>query len=412
MDNKISSTQPAGGELLLRQRVAELETALDQSNRELALLNRAAQAFMSTLNLDEVITLILEELRRLLGVMAYSVWLVDPKTKKVFCHQAAGPKSQIVRGWQLTQGAGIASWVAEHGQGLIVPDTRLDNRHFKEIDRQTQLEIRSILSVPLKVKQHVIGVLQMVDTQVNRFDAPDRALLESLAATAAIAIENARLYEQAQQDAQTKLNLLHEVNHRVKNNLAAIIGILYAERRHAGLKQEATYQEIIKDLINRVQGLATVHNLLSAAEWAPLPLSELTEQVISNALRMVTPPKQVVVDIALSSIYVTPKQANHLALVINELVTNTVKHALAERDTVCITTRTGLEEMPDGPMIIFEFRDDGPAYPEGMLQPDSQHVGLYLIQTIVQHDLEGEVVFSNQGGAMTLIRFKKEVTHG
>jgi two-component sensor histidine kinase len=377
----------------------------------LALLNHAAQAFMSTLNLDEVISLVLDELRRLLGVVAYSVWLVDPKTKQVFCHQAAGPKSQIVRGWQLTQGAGIASWVAEQSQGLIVPDTRLDRRHFKEIDRQTQLEIRSILSVPLKVKQRVIGVLQMVDTQVNRFDAPDLALLESLAATAAIAIENARLYEQAQQDAQTKLNLFHEVNHRVKNNLAAIIGILYAERRHAGLKQEAVYQEIIKDLINRVQGLATVHNLLSAAEWAPLSLSELTEQVISNALRMVTPPKQVDVDITPSSIYVTPKQANHLALVINELVTNTVKHALAERDTVSITVRTGLEEMPDGPMIIFEFRDDGPAYPEGMPQPDAQHVGLYLIQTIVQHDLEGEVAFSNQGGAMTLIRFKKEITH-
>jgi two-component sensor histidine kinase len=237
-------------------------------------------------------------------------------------------------------------------------------------------------------------------------------LLESLAATAAIAIENACLYEQAQQDAQTKLNLLHEVNHRVKNNLAAIIGILYAERRHAGLKQEATYQEIIKDLINRVQGLATVHNLLSATEWAPLPLSQLAEQVISNALRMVTPPKQVLVDIAPSSIYITPKQANHLALIINELVTNTVKHALVGQDTVCITIRTTLEETSTRPpTIIFEFRDDGPAYLAELPQLDSQHVGLYLIQTIVQHDLEGEVTFSNQKGAATQIRFKKEVTH-
>ncbi|MCK4471612.1 MAG: PAS domain S-box protein, partial [Anaerolineae bacterium] len=114
----------------------------------------------------------------------------------------------------------------------------------------------------------IIGVLQVVDTQVDRFQPTDLRLAESLATTAAIAIENARLYEQARQDAETKSVLLDEINHRVKNNLSAIIGLLYTERRYADMDSQATYQSVIQNLVNRVRGLATVHSLLSASGWA------------------------------------------------------------------------------------------------------------------------------------------------
>ena len=79
-----------------------------------------------------------------------------------------------------------------------------DERYFPGVDRQTGLSLRSILSVPLQVRKNVIGVLQAADTEVNRLDASELALIEPLAAAAAIAIENAQLYEQARQDAETK----------------------------------------------------------------------------------------------------------------------------------------------------------------------------------------------------------------
>ena len=76
----------------------------------------------------------------------------------------------------------------------------------------------------LRVKDGVIGALQVVDTEIDRFSTADLTLLEPLVSFAAIAIENARLYEQAQQDAEIKSVLLQEVNHRVKNNLTGILG--------------------------------------------------------------------------------------------------------------------------------------------------------------------------------------------
>jgi PAS domain S-box-containing protein len=200
------------------------EEALRRRNRELALLNRASQALTSTLDLDQVLTTILEEIRHLLDVTASSVWLIDQETDELVCQQATGPQGESVLGWRLAPGQGLAGWVARAGESLIVPDVWTDERHFKGIDQQTGLPLRSILTVPLRVKNGIIGVLQVMDTQVDRFQPTDLRLAESLATTAAIAIENARLYEQTRQDAETKSVLLDEINHRVKNNLSAIIG--------------------------------------------------------------------------------------------------------------------------------------------------------------------------------------------
>lgn len=391
----------------------QAEETLQKRNRELELLNRAAQAFISTLDVDQMLATVLDEVRQLLGVIACSAWLIEPETGDLVCRQVTDPQAEIVRGWRLAPGQGLAGSVVQSGLSLNVPDVQVDGRHFKQVDEQTGLQLRSVLTVPLQVKENVIGVLQAVAAEYDRFSQTDVVIFESLAATAAIAIENARLYEQARQYAETKARLLNEVNHRVKNNLATIVGLLYAERRRSSMQDEANYQDILQDLIGRVQGLATVHSQLSAAEWAPLPLSPLTRQVIDAALKVLPTNKDLSVDVSPSrSIKVSPKQANSLALIINELVTNTVKHAFSERQQGHIQVKIGLERETGSPSnhssgtVMFEFRDNGPGYPEPVLQKEMHRVGLYLIESMVVQDLRGKLRFFNDHGAVTSIRFK------
>jgi two-component system cell cycle sensor histidine kinase/response regulator CckA len=178
----------------------QTEERLQRRNRELAFLNRASRTFSSTLDLDQVLVTILEEVRRLMDVVACSIWLVDPVTDELVCQHATGPNSDTVAGWRLAPGEGIAGWSARTGESLIIPDTQADRRYFTGVDKKTGLTLRSILSVPLPAKQTVIGVLQAVDAAVGRFGPEDLELLEPLASSAAIAIENARLYEQARQE--------------------------------------------------------------------------------------------------------------------------------------------------------------------------------------------------------------------
>jgi PAS domain S-box-containing protein len=173
------------------------EQVLRQRNRELELLSRASQAFISTLDLDQVLATVLDEVRHVLDVTACSAWLVDPDSGDLVCRQVTDPQRDILRGWRLAPGQGLAGWAVQHKESLNVPDALADERHYADADRETGLPLRSILTVPLRVKDEVRGVIQVVDASVGRFDGTDVMVLESLASTAAIAVENARLYEEA-----------------------------------------------------------------------------------------------------------------------------------------------------------------------------------------------------------------------
>lgn len=179
---------------------ARAEEVLQQRNRELAALNRAGHAISSSLGVDQVLAALLEEVRGVMGVTATSVWLVDPQAGELVCRQATGPHGDLVRGWRLAPGEGIAGWTARSGESQVVANIRADEHYFAGVDRQTGLELRAMLSTPLWARQRVIGVLQVVDAEAGRFDETDLRLLEPLAASAAAAIENARLYEALQRE--------------------------------------------------------------------------------------------------------------------------------------------------------------------------------------------------------------------
>jgi PAS domain S-box-containing protein len=379
----------------------QAEEALQWRNQELTLLNRAGRTFNSTLDLEQVLIQVLGTVRDLLEVLDSSIWLQDKDTDELVCRYLSNPQSEGIRGWRLSPGQGIAGWTAENGQSVLVPDTREDPRHFEGVDQHIGREIRSLMAVPLWDQQTVFGVLEVVDKKPRRFAAADRQVIESLAATASIAIQNARLYAQTQQDAETKATLLREVNHRVGNNLAAIIGLLDLERKRAKVNSQAAYEAVMEDLVSRIQGLATAHHLLSAAEWSPLLLSELTEEVIDTGLQTLPLDEYVSVEVSSSPVRVTPRQANNLALVVNELTTNSVKHAWATRQTRHIAVR--IDGQDD--VITFEFRDNGVGYPEEVLRLERHGVGWSLIQSLVGHSLRGEVSLHNDGGAVTTLRF-------
>jgi PAS domain S-box-containing protein len=206
---------------------------------------------------------------------------------------------------------------------------------------------------------------------------------------------------------EEKSVLFREVNHRVKNNLAAIIGVLLKEQRRAEEEGNTAYLPVLRSLVGRVMGLATVHGMLSAVEWRPLRITDICAQVISAAVQSVPHPSRIRVRITPSPLLVSNEQAQHLALVVNELAANSVKHALDREGGIQIK----ISIAGSGSKIRLVYHDDGPGYPEALVSGDfsAANVGFDLVRGIVVKSLRGELALTNDQGAMAAITFEQQV---
>jgi PAS domain S-box-containing protein len=217
--------------------------------------------------------------------------------------------------------------------------------------------------------------------------------------------ENFRLMTKAFHDSETKTLLLNEVNHRVKNNLASILGILELERKR-DVKSAKEFQNALSDISSRISGLAKVHEILSSNQWAPVQLEVLVRKVIENASASSPIGRKLHLEIHSldRKLWINSRQATALALILNELTTNSIRHAFASREfgsihvTICWENRKTHK-------VRIEFADDGPGWPDSILTGNSGSVGMQVMQLSAISPLNGEIRFENKAGAVALITF-------
>ncbi len=150
----------------------------------------------STFDINEVLSRIMNSANRVVKAEASSLLLIDETDNTLYFHVALGDKSEEVKKYTLKMGEGIAGWVAKYSKPLLVPNVQEDKRWFKDISKQMNFKTSSILCVPLKLKDKTIGVLEVINKiGGGSFTAGDQGLLETFSNLAAIAIENARAYQ-------------------------------------------------------------------------------------------------------------------------------------------------------------------------------------------------------------------------
>ncbi|MFC1850906.1 diguanylate cyclase [candidate division CSSED10-310 bacterium] len=171
---------------------------------ELSVIIEAGRTITSTLNLDEVVNSIMDMITNLIKAEAWSLLLVDEKTNELYFKAARGSKGKNLHEFRLKFGQGIAGWVAKEKKALLVNNVQSDPRFYKEIDLQTKFTTRSILCAPVIFKGRVFAVIEIINRLDKQpFDKKDLSIISFLLDGAAIAIENARLYNKAEELAVT-----------------------------------------------------------------------------------------------------------------------------------------------------------------------------------------------------------------
>lgn len=170
---------------------------LINKEKELSILDEIGKMVISTLELKKVLNIIMEKTKQLVKSEAWSLLLVDEKSNELVFEVATGDRSEKVKRFKLNMGEGIAGWVAQSGEPLLVPDVSKDPRFFEHVDKTTEFKTKSILCVPLKSKGKILGVIEIINKYNGEpFNERDLNLVLKLADHASIAIENAKLYQQ------------------------------------------------------------------------------------------------------------------------------------------------------------------------------------------------------------------------
>jgi diguanylate cyclase (GGDEF)-like protein len=178
----------------------DLLRQLQRTVDELAVLNEIGKALTSSLDIGEVMHLILAKVSELLKPRNWSLLLRDQQTGELYFKAAVGAGSEMLMHLRLQRGEGIAGWVAEHNAPLIVDDVNADPRFAARFDKTSRFHTKSILCVPLAIKGRVLGVIELVNGEGDGgFSTEDLRILSTVAEFSAIAIENAQNFTKVQE---------------------------------------------------------------------------------------------------------------------------------------------------------------------------------------------------------------------
>ena len=174
----------------------DLDSLVERRNNELASMIEIGKALTSALEVHAVLETIMKQVDRLIKPKAWSLLLVDEASRELSFEIAVSPVAAQLKGITLKQGEGIAGWVAQHGVPLLIPDVRDDHRFATHFDEQLSYKTRSIIAVPMKIHEQVIGVIELINSYDELiFDDTDQSILTAIADFAAIALVNARNFD-------------------------------------------------------------------------------------------------------------------------------------------------------------------------------------------------------------------------
>lgn len=357
---------------------SRVHEATRNKTRQLAALNELSRLVVSTLDLEEVLRLAMRGINKIIKVEAACLLLLDETTNELVLRVSLhGPRN--LGPLKLEVGQGIAGWVVKEGEALLVPDVTDEPRYDSLLSERLGIECRSVLSVPLVIRDHVIGAIELMNSMDGKFTDDDLELLGSMATTVAIAVENARLYTELSEftreleKSQDQLiraeklaatgKIAASLAHEINNPLQAIHNCLHLVIHKSSLGQDkrleylSMAQEEVERLIDLVQRMLDFYRP-SKETVTPVDIEALLDDVLSLAAKRLQHARVMVHRDATSPLPLVDGVSNLLKQVFLNIIINAVEAMPSGGDLYIETTRDERRQE-----VSISFTDAGEGIP-------------------------------------------------
>jgi len=372
----------------------DLDRGLETKMQHFEILNQLGKELSQSIRADIQFQNLVEHIRGILKFSFVSLWLVDP-THQILVKEAIGSDPDIIFGDKESENdERITKWQLTHCQPLSVTEPE-DETNPIEIIRPFPFQF---ISLPVLYKGVLRGILNIYTlVQANSLfkhghihGDEDIDFLESLAAHISVLIGNRFI--------QKDTTLFKEINHRVKNNLQNIASLLRMQIRRL---DRVSAEQALGDSISRIMSIAVVHENLSRGEIGMVNVGQLITSISQFSLSGDSEQPLITLDISGLPIMIPSKEATSLALVVNELIQNALRHGILPESrgklSIAISQTKGFVSVivhNDGPGISPDFDIDS-----------KSNLGLTIVRTLVQNELKGNFALVNDEGTVATVTF-------
>ena len=377
------------------------EEAMKKRKHQLELVHRIQNDIPMNMDIETILKAAAESIARSFGYNKVSVNLLDQSKNeleyKVGYHKSGTPTP---RGHKQKIGEGLIGKAAELRKTIIANDV---SKHPSYVVYY-QAESQSELSIPLLIEDQLVGILDIQDLNKNVFTKEDVSVLQSVANYLAYVINEKQTEEQLMRSLKDKEVLLREIHHRVKNNLQVICSLLSLQSHNIKGKKNI---EMFKASQDRVKSMALIHEkLYQSQDLARVSSREYIHALVTGLYHSycaspgVVKLKLDVEDISLGVDYAIP-----CGLILNELVSNSLKHAFprGKEGRILVILRSGNQN--DIELVV---SDNGVGLPERMDIRKTKSLGLHLVTILAEDQLHGEIKLNRNKGTEFRIKLREE----
>lgn len=376
-------------QIRLMERIAEQVANALQSSKlymnmkarasHLSTLSEVSRSITSGMYLDEILNLIVAMTAESMKFKIVTVMLLDEKKQELVIWATQSNNPEYVHKPNLKLGESLAGKSISECKPISVLDVKKTPEYrYPDIARKENL--CSMISVPLMLRDKPIGVLNCYTEEAHFFSNEEINVLSAIGSHAAIAIDNSKQV--------VKSAIIKEMHHRVKNNLQTIASLLRLQMHYSKMK---SIEDVLQESINRILSICAVHEVLSHDQFDIVSIRKVIENILTATIQSLSvPEKHISTILTGTDIQLVPAQATSVALILNELIQNSVEHGFEIIDNGSI--EVAMEE--DDQEIRFKVIDDGTPLPQDFNLKKDRNLGLQIVESLVRDDLRGKFFYS------------------